>query len=94
VCQDAALQEGIELVFDELRQASTSGRPSLSEEGLGVLLTGTGCQGFDDHGCAWVTALFIAASVVLLNQWNYFSSAESHKHLRHFGGGDAKGKGD
>ena len=36
--QDAALQEGFELVTDEFRQASASGRLSLSEEALGVLL--------------------------------------------------------
>jgi len=38
VRQDAARQEGVELVTDELRQASASGLLSLSEEGLGVLL--------------------------------------------------------
>ena len=38
VRQDAALQKRVELVFDELRQASASSRLSLSEEALGVLL--------------------------------------------------------
>ena len=36
--QDAALQEGFELVTDEFRQASASGRLSLSEEAQCVLL--------------------------------------------------------
>jgi len=36
--QHAAAEERVELVFDELRQASASGRLSLSEEALGVLL--------------------------------------------------------
>ena len=35
--QDAALQEGLELVFDELRQAGTGGLFGLGEEALGVL---------------------------------------------------------
>jgi len=38
VRQDATLQESVELVTDELRQASASGLLSLSEEALGVLL--------------------------------------------------------
>ena len=38
VRQDAALQEGIELVLDEGRQARTRGGRDLSEEGLGMLL--------------------------------------------------------
>jgi len=38
VRQDAAFEVRVELVFDELRQASTSGRLSLSEEALDVLL--------------------------------------------------------
>ena len=38
VRQDAALQESVELVFDELRQASASSCLSLSEETLGMLL--------------------------------------------------------
>ena len=38
VRQDAALQEGVELVFDELRQAGTGGLFGLGEKALGVLL--------------------------------------------------------
>ena len=38
VRQDAALEEGVELVLDELRQAGASGGLGLSEEALGVLL--------------------------------------------------------
>ena len=38
VCQDAALQESVELVFDELRQAGAKGLFGLGEEALGVLL--------------------------------------------------------
>ena len=36
--QDAALEEGVGLVLDELRQAGTGGLLGLDEEGLGVLL--------------------------------------------------------
>jgi len=36
--QNAAFEEHVELVTDELRQASASGRLSLSEEALGALL--------------------------------------------------------
>ena len=36
--QDAALEEGVELVFDELRQGGAGGLLGLGEEGLGVLL--------------------------------------------------------
>ena len=35
--QNSAFEVRVELVFDELRQASASGRLSLSEEALGVL---------------------------------------------------------
>ncbi len=38
VRQDAALEEGVELVFDELRQVGAGGLLGLGEEGLGVLL--------------------------------------------------------
>ena len=38
VRQDAALQESVELVFDELRQAGAGGFLGLGEESLGVLL--------------------------------------------------------
>jgi len=38
VCQDATLQERVELVFDELGQASAKGLFGLGEEALGVLL--------------------------------------------------------
>ena len=38
VRQDAALQESVELVFDELRQAGAKGLLGLGEEALGVLL--------------------------------------------------------
>jgi len=38
VRKNFAFEERVELVFDELRQASASGRRSLSEEALGVLL--------------------------------------------------------
>lgn len=38
MCQDAALQEGMEFVFDELRQAGTGGLLGLGKEALGVLL--------------------------------------------------------
>jgi len=38
VCQDAAFEVRVELVFDELRQASTGGLFGLDEEALGVLL--------------------------------------------------------
>jgi len=38
VRQDAAFEVRVELVFDELRQASASGRLGLSEKALGVLL--------------------------------------------------------
>ena len=38
VRQDAALQESVELVFDELRQAGAKGLFGLGEEALGVLL--------------------------------------------------------
>ncbi len=36
--RDAALQEGVELVSDELRQASAIGLLGLGDEGLGLLL--------------------------------------------------------
>jgi len=36
--QDAALQEGVELVLHELRQVGAGGRLCLGEEGRGVLL--------------------------------------------------------
>ena len=36
--QDAAFEERVELVFDELRQAGTGGFLGLSEKALGVLL--------------------------------------------------------
>jgi len=38
VRRDAALQEGVELVSDELRQASAIGLLGLGDEGLGLLL--------------------------------------------------------
>jgi len=38
VCQDAAFEVRVELVFDELRQASTGGLFGLDEEALGMLL--------------------------------------------------------
>jgi len=38
VRQDAALQERVELVFDELRQAGTKGLFGLGKEALGMLL--------------------------------------------------------
>ena len=36
--QDAALEKGVELILDELRQAGAGGGVDLGEEGLGVLL--------------------------------------------------------
>ena len=38
VRQDAALEEGVEFVLDELRQAGAGGLLGLGEEGLGVLM--------------------------------------------------------
>jgi len=38
VCQDAAFEVRVELVFDKLRQASTGGLFGLDEKALGVLL--------------------------------------------------------
>jgi len=38
VGRDAALEEGVKLVLDELRQAGASGLFGLGEEGLGTLL--------------------------------------------------------
>jgi len=38
VGRDAALEEGVKLVLDELRQAGASGLFGLGEEGLGMLL--------------------------------------------------------
>jgi len=38
VSQGAALEKGVELVLDELRQAGAGGILGLGEEGLGVLL--------------------------------------------------------
>ena len=46
VGQDAAFEEGIELVIDELRQVGTGSVFGLGEEGRGVLLhEGTGWSG-------------------------------------------------
>ena len=36
--KDAAFEEGVELVFDELRQVGSGGRLRLGDEGRGVLL--------------------------------------------------------
>ena len=38
VCQDAAFEEGVELVFDELRQVGSGGHLCLGDEGSRVLL--------------------------------------------------------
>ena len=38
MCQDAAFEEGVELVFDELRQVGAGGLFGLDEETLGILV--------------------------------------------------------